>query len=43
MSALDLSSSLMVAGLLILRLGTPILGIWLMGLALRRIAPQPPA
>jgi hypothetical protein len=39
MLALDWSSVLTLVGLLILRLGAPIVGIWMMSTVLRRIAP----
>ncbi len=40
MSVLDLPSVLTVVVLLILRLGIPALGLWLLGALLNRIAPS---
>jgi hypothetical protein len=42
MSGLDLTSALTVIGLVVLRLGVPILGIWLLGAILKRVIPAPP-
>jgi hypothetical protein len=41
MLALDWANVLMVVGLLMLRFGVPIIGIWLMSTVLKRVAPAP--
>jgi hypothetical protein len=40
MSILDLTSALAVVVLTVLRFGMPLLGIWLLGQALKRVAPS---
>ena len=42
MSVLDLTSVVALVGLMILRLGVPLLGIWLLGQGLKRMVPATP-
>jgi hypothetical protein len=42
MSILDLTSALAVVVLTVARFGVPLLGIWLLGQGLKRVAPSTP-
>jgi hypothetical protein len=42
MSVLDLTSVIAVVGLTVLRIGVPVLGIWLLGQGLKRAVPSAP-
>lgn len=39
MSVLDMTSLLALIGLILLRLGVPVLGMWLLGAGLKRVLP----